>query len=369
MQKLFQPLRLGDLQLPNRIVMAPLTGCRATRNLPNAMMAEYYAQRADAGLIIAEASQVCPEGCGYMDTPGIYSAEQGAGWRLVTDAVHARGGRIAIQLWHVGRISHTSLQPAGVAPVSSSNRSSGTPALTYQGMQPGSTPRALRDAEMPGLIDTYAHAARCAMDAGFDAVEVHGANGYLIDQFFRDSINHRADRWGGPMANRIQLGVQVMQRLAREVGPGRLGMRLSPITPSNGAPQDSQPQALFDAVVQALKPLGLAWLHIIEGQTGGARDLTAQGVPAIDYAGVRQRYGGAWMVNNGYDRDMALAAVASGQPDLVAFGKPYSANPDLVERLRLNAPCTAADTHTYYRGTSQGYTDYARLTELAHATD
>jgi len=335
MTTLFEPANAGDIALSNRIVMAPLTRDRAgPGQVPTPLMAEYYRQRASAGLIVTEASQICPEGQGYLDTPGIYNAEQVAGWLRVTEAVHAAGGKIVIQLWHVGRISHVSLQPGGIAPVSSTARSAGSKTFTKDGFVDVSTPRALRTDELPGIVDAYRHAAHCAMDAGFDGVEVHGANGYLLDQFLRDSINDRSDAYGGSIANRARLLLEVMRAIATEIGGGRTALRLSPVTPSNGAGPDSDPQALHNHVVEQLAPLGMAYLHVIEGQTGGARDIAP-----FDYAALRSRFKhgnprGAWMVNNGYTRAMALDTVASGAADLVAFGRPFISNPDLVRRLR-----------------------------------
>ncbi|HEX7384171.1 MAG TPA: alkene reductase, partial [Burkholderiaceae bacterium] len=319
MTTLFDPLTAGDIALANRIVMAPLTRDRAgAGQVPTPLMAEYYRQRASAGLIVTEASQVCAEGQGYLDTPGIYNAAQVAGWRRVTEVVHAAGGKIVIQLWHVGRISHVSLQPGGVAPVSSTARPAGTKTFTKEGFVDTSTPRALRSDELPGIVSAYRDAARHAIEAGFDGVEVHGANGYLLEQFLRDSINDRSDAYGGPIPNRARLLLEVMQAIVQEIGGGRTGLRLSPVTPSNGAGQDSDPQALYGYVVEQLAPLRLAYLHVVEGQTGGARDIAP-----FDYAALRRRFAGAWIVNNGYTRAMALQAVASGAADAVAFGKAF----------------------------------------------
>ncbi len=361
MTSLFDPIRLGSITLANRIVMAPLTRNRAPGQLPNLLMRDYYVQRASAGLIITEATQISAQGQGYLDTPGIHTPEQVAGWRRITDAVHGAGGRIVVQLWHVGRISHVSLQPGGAAPVSSTDKPAQGKTFTANGFVDCSAPRALRSDEMPGLIDDYRHAARCAIDAGFDGVEVHGANGYLLEQFLRDSINDRTDGYGGSMANRARLLVEVMQAVAAEIGAGRTGLRLSPITPSNDAAQDSNAQALYEYVVRALAPLKLAFLHLIEGATGGARNLTDKGVKPFDYAALRAIYGGPWMVNNGYSRPMALAAVASGAADLVAFGKPFISNPDLVRRLRDDAPLAPWVQATLYGGGAAGYTDYPVL--------
>ena len=360
MPTLFDPLRVGDLHLPHRVVMAPLTRNRAPSALPSALMVDYYAQRADpvrgAALIITEASQIHPLGQGYLDTPGLHSAEQVAAWRRVTDAVHARGGLIAVQLWHVGRISHVSLLPPGQVPVSASALPAHSKTFTRQGFEPCSPPRALHSDEIPAIVAQYRRAAALAMEAGFDAVEVHGANGYLIDQFLRDSLNHRDDAYGGPVENRCRLLLEVMAAVAGAIGAGRTGLRLSPVTTSNDAAPDSDPQALYAYAMAQLAPLGLAWLHVVEGQTGGAR----AGVP-FDYAAMRAAFGGVWMVNNGYTREMALSAVATGAADLVAFGRPFIANPDLTQRLRLRAPLNEADRSSFYGGGAAGYTDYPAL--------
>ncbi len=365
MSSLFDPIRIGDIPLSSRIVMAPLTRCRAGEgNVPTPLMATYYAQRADpatgAGLIVSEGTQVSAMGQGYAGTPGMHSAEQVAGWRRVTQAVHERGGRIVAQLWHVGRISHHSLLPGGAAPVSSTARVSGSRTRLADGMVPCDAPRALATDEIPQVIDEYRRAALNAMDAGFDGVEVHGANGYLIDQFLRDSINDRSDDWGGSIANRARFAVEVMRAVAGAIGGGRAGLRLSPVTPSNGAGPDSQPQALMTHLVQQLAPLNLAFLHVVEGATGGARDIAP-----FDYAALRAAFPGAWIANNGYTRAMALDAVASGAADLVAFGRPFIANPDLGRRLRTGAPWAEVDAAKNYGGGAEGYTDYPALEEAA----
>ena len=361
MTTLFDPIVIGDIALANRVVMAPLTRNRAPGQLPNDLMRQYYTQRASAGLIVTEATQVSAQGQGYLDTPGIYTPEQVAGWRKITDAVHAAGGKIVVQLWHVGRISHTSLQPGGAAPVSSTARPAIGKTFTADGFVDCSTPRALRTDEMPGVVASYRKAARNAIDAGFDGVEVHGANGYLLEQFLRDSINDRTDAYGGSTQNRARLLLEVMTAVVAEIGGGRTGLRLSPITPVNDAAQDSDAAALYGCVVQRLAPLKLAFLHLIEGQTGGARDLSDKGVAPFDYAALRAAYAGPWMVNNGYSRAMALDAVASGAADLVAIGKPFISNPDLVRRLREDAPLAKWVQATLYGGGAAGYTDYPTL--------
>jgi N-ethylmaleimide reductase len=356
MPSLFDPVQLGDVALANRIVMAPLTRSRSRGLLPGELAVEYYRQRASAGLIVSEGAQICPEGQGYLDTPGIHTPEQVQAWRRVTDAVHAAGGKIAVQLWHVGRISHTDFQPGGAAPVSSSAKVANTKTFNAQGFIATSAPRALRADELPGLVAAYVHAARCAMEAGFDAVEVHAANGYLLDQFQRDSVNDRSDAYGGSIANRCRLTVEVMTAIAQAIGAGRTGIRLSPVTPVNDIGQDSDPQALFNHLAEQLAPLQLAFVHVIEGQTGGARD-----VAPFDYAALRARLKAPYIANNGYSREMALAAVAEGRVDAVSFGRDFIGNPDLVRRLKLNAALNAPDRATFYGGDAKGYTDYPTL--------
>jgi N-ethylmaleimide reductase len=361
MTTLFDPIRIGDIDLATRICMAPLTRNRASPGqVPNDLMTQYYQQRANpatgAALIITEATQICAEGQGYLDTPGLFNAAQVAGWRRITQAVHAQGGRIVVQLWHVGRISHVSLLPGGQAPVSSTATRARGKTFIAGGFAEVSAPRALRTDEIPGVIAQYRQSAELAIEAGFDGVEVHAANGYLIEQFLRDSINDRSDGYGGSMANRTRLLVEVMQAVAGAIGGGRTGLRLSPVTPSNDAGIDSDPQALYEHAVSQLAALKLNYLHVVEGATGGARD-----VAPFDYAALRQRFNGAWMVNNGYTRQMAVDAVASGAADLVAFGKPFIANPDLGRRLREDAVLNASDNKTFYGGGAAGYTDYPTM--------
>ncbi len=356
---LFDPVQIGEIKLANRIVMAPLTRNRAAAGgVPHRAAETYYAQRAGAGLIVTEGTQVSALGQGYLDTPGLHNAEQVAGWRRVTDAVHARGGRIVVQLWHVGRISHVSLLPPGEQPVSSTNRAAATKTFTRQGFEPVSAPRALRTEEVAGIVTAFREAAGRALQAGFDGVEIHGANGYLFDQFLRDSINDRNDAYGGSIENRTRLLREVVAAVAQEIGGGRTGLRLSPVTPSNDAALDSNPQALYEAAVEQLRPHGLAYLHVVEGATGGARDAAP-----FDYEALRERFDGAWMVNNGYDRAMADEALKAGRADLVAFGRPFIANPDLVQRLRRGAPLNEVDRATLYGGGDKGYIDYPALEE------
>jgi len=366
MKSLFDPLQVGSLHLPNRIVMAPLTRNRAPDAIPTPLMAEYYAQRASAGLLVSEATAISHQGQGYADVPGLYGSEQLDGWKRVTQAVHARGGRICCQLWHVGRVSHVDLQPQGQQPVAPSAIAAKTKTYLLKdgvgAFVPVSEPRALDASELPGIVQDFRHAARHAITtAGFDAVEVHGANGYLLDQFLKTGANQRKDDYGGSIANRARLLLEVMRAVVEEVGGGRVGLRLSPVTPANDI-ADEQPQALFEHVVRELAPLGLAYLHLIEGATGGPREV--EGRP-FDYEALRRAWReagakGAWMVNNGYDKALAERALEHGA-DLVAFGKAYISNPDLVERLRANAPLNAWDSKTFYGGGEKGYTDYPAL--------
>ena len=371
MKNLFEPCQAGQLQLASRIVMAPLTRNRAPKALANALMAEYYAQRANpatgAGLIITEATAISHQGQGYADVPGIWSAEQVKAWQAVTDAVHAKGGKIVVQLWHVGRISHTSLQPNGEAPVGpSAIVAKSKTVLIENGVAsfvPTSVPRALELAEIPGIVSDYRRAAKNAIDAGFDGIEVHAANGYLIDQFLRADSNHRTDAYGGSIENRARLLKEVMLAVCQEIGGGRCGIRISPVTPANDA-SDSSPQALFEHVASCLGTLDLAYVHTIEGSTGAARDFQ-QGATPFDYGALKKSYQqsgghGAWMLNNGYEKALADQALANGA-DLIAFGKAFIANPDLAARLKQNGPYNTPDRSTFYGGLAAGYTDYPSL--------
>lgn len=362
MTSLHTPYRLGDTLLPNRIVMAPLTRNRATpgSNVPTALMAEYYRQRATAGLIIAEATQVLPEGQGYQDTPGIHSAEQIAGWKQVTDAVHAEGGHIFLQLWHVGRISHVSLQPGGQAPVAPSAIRAKSKTFVNGAFTDVSEPRALRLDEIPHVIAGYRKGAANAIAAGFDGVELHGANGYLLDQFLRNGSNHRTDSYGGSIENRARLMIEVSRAVVDEIGAAHTGIRLSPVTPANDA-HDSDPQPLFNYVVEQLDKLNLVYIHVIEGSTGADRDFGA----GFDYGALRSRFRNTWITNNGYTPAMAVEAVVQGRADLVAFGRSFISNPDLVERLRRNAPLAPLNRATLYGGGAEGYTDYPTLQAAA----
>ena len=371
-KKLFTPTRAGALELATRVVMAPLTRNRAPGAVPTPLMAEYYAQRANpdtgAALIISEATAISPQAQGYADVPGLYGTDQLDGWKQVTRAVHAQGGRIVCQLWHVGRVSHHVLQPDNGDPVAPSaiRAEAKTYVFNEQGeghFTPTSQPRALHRHEIPGIVHDYAAAARNAVQsAGFDGVEIHGANGYLLDQFLKRGANQRSDDYGGSIENRARLLLEVTRAVCDAIGHDRVGIRLSPVTPANGI-DEPEPQPLFDYVIRQLAPLGLAFVHVIEGATGGPRDIDAR---PFDYekfkAAYRQAGGrGAWMVNNGYDPELAEDAIASGRADLVAFGKPFISMPDLAARMRRGGPYQALDKSTMYGGGAKGYTDYPAL--------
>jgi N-ethylmaleimide reductase len=354
---IFSPFRLGPLLLPNRVVMAPMTRNRAgPGNVPGAMNATYYAQRASAGLIVSEATQVSPQGVGYPGTPGIHSAEQVAGWKRVTEAVHAAAGRIFLQLWHVGRISHPSLQPDGALPVAPSAIAPAGQAMTRDGLKPFVTPRALETAEIAGIVEDYRRGAKNAKAAGFDGVELHGANGYLVDQFLRDGANRRADRYGGSAENRVRLLSEVTEAIVGEWGAERVGVRLSPTSPFNDM-ADSNPAATFAAAVGALDRFGLAYLHIVEPIAG---DPVAAG-ETPDLRFFRTIWRGALMGNKGYDLPRANAAIRDGTADLISFAALFLANPDLPERFRRGGPFNPPDRKTFYGGAAAGYTDYPPL--------
>ncbi len=358
--ELFTPVRLGPYRLANRLVMAPLTRNRAgPGGVPQALNAAYYAQRASAGLIVTEASQISPQGLGYPNTPGIHSPEQVAGWRRVTEAVHTRDGRIFLQLWHVGRISHPTLQPDGALggslPVAPSAIRPEGQAVTHDGPRDFVTPRALTLAEIPGIIDQYRAAARNALSAGFNGVEVHAANGYLLDQFLRDGSNRRDDAYGGPIAKRARLLLEVTEAVAKVWGATRVGVRISPVNSFNSM-SDSDPDATFGHVAQALNRFGLAYLHVVERDSS---DHASE--PSYDRRRLRAAFDGPYIANGGYDRLRGDRALASGGADLIAFGKDFLANPDLPERFRRHAPLNQPDPATFYGGDGRGYTDYPAL--------
>ncbi|MGC1388302.1 MAG: alkene reductase [Steroidobacteraceae bacterium] len=352
---LFEPVQLGDQRLANRIVMAPLTRSRAHADgTATGLMAEYYVQRASAGLIIAEGTNISPQGRGYAFTPGIYSTSQVEAWRPVTLAIHAKGGRVFVQLWHVGRISHPTLQPDGVLPVAPSAILPNSSIFTETGFQPCVMPRALETWEIADIIAQYGRAARNAIAAGFDGVEIHAANGYLIDQFLRDSTNQRTDAYGGSRENRMRFMLEVVRAVAGACGSERVGIRLSPLSPVNGAALDSDPLGTYRHAVEKLSAFHLAYLHVIEGVTQGPREIPAD----FDMQTLRRAFMGTYIANNGYDLSLALEARRQNLADLISFGRLYIANPDLVERLRAGAPLNVPDRSTFFGGGARGYTDY-----------
>lgn len=358
---LFTPYTLGTLTLPNRVLMAPMTRSRATPEgyVPGPLAPLYYAQRASAGLIISEGTQVCQQGMGYVDTPGIHTQAQVEGWKKVTEAVHAAGGRIFAQLWHVGRASHSSFQPGGEAPVAPSAIAPQGTLHTAHGRQPFPTPRALELREIPEVVEQFAHGARCAREAGFDGVELHGANGYLIDEFLRDGSNHRTDAYGGSVANRARFLLELVEAVGAVWGAERVGVRISPRLGFNDM-SDSNPAETFGYVARELSARRVGYLHVIEAVAGFMHTPGPRISPLL-----REQFKGAFIANGGHTRESALQALASGEADLVSFASLFLANPDLPERLRLNAPLNTPDRNTFYGGGAQGYTDYPRLEDSA----
>lgn len=356
-ERLFSPLQVGSLELPNRIVMAPLTRGRAgAERLPNDLMVKYYAQRADAGLIITEATQISEQGAGWDESPGIHTEAQVKGWQKVTEAVHRNGGRIVLQLWHTGRASHPDFQSGGALPVSASAIAINGDSHTPNGKKPYVAPRPLELDEIPGVVQQYAEATRRAEAAGFDGVEIHAANGYLIDQFLRDGVNQRTDAYGGSIANRARFLLEVTTAVVKAWSSDRIGVRLSPASGFNDM-RDSDPKATFTYVAEALNAFNLAYLHILEALPG--HPLAMEGdryAPAI-----RAAYKGVFMINGGYDAALGSAAIAQGDADLIAYGVPFIANPDLVTRFRLNAPLNPPDPATFYTRGEKGYLDYPVL--------
>jgi len=353
----FSPFRLGPLQLPNRIMMAPMTRNRAgPGEVPGPLNVTYYVQRASAGLIVTEGTQVSQQGQGYAATPGIFSADQVAGWKLVTQAVHAAGGRIFLQLWHVGRISHPSLQSGGAAPVAPSALQPAGQIMTAQGMQSFVMPRALETNEVAGVVEDFRRGAANAKSAGFDGVELHGANGYLVDQFLKDKTNQRTDRYGGSALNRARFLIEVTDAIVGEWGAERVGVRLAPTNPFNDI-ADGNPTATFATAVGELNRFGLGYLHIVE--PGPTDPVPAGEVPDIKF--FRRMWRGPLIGNKGYDLARANTALREGTIDLVSFAALYLANPDLPERLRRGAAFNPPDRPTFYGGSAKGYTDYPTL--------
>ncbi|MES2636212.1 MAG: alkene reductase [Pseudomonadota bacterium] len=354
---LFSPAKLGAIALKNRMVMAPLTRSRAPKatGVPQDLNVTYYTQRASAGLIVTEATPISAMGHGYILLPGIYTDEQVAGWKKVTESVHAKGGKIVLQLWHVGRISHPSLLPNNALPVAPSAIKPAGQAYTYDGLVDFVEPRALNESEIPEVIAEYVHATKCALAAGFDGLEIHAANGYLLDQFLRDGSNKRTDSYGGSIENRARLLMEVTQAVVDVAGSDKVGVRISPVNPFNDM-QDSNPQALFNYVAEQLNQFNLAYLHAVEGGIDGGGE-----ADAFDFAQMRKLFKGAYMANLSYDKARGNAAIANGHADVIAYGVPFIANPDLVERYKKDAPLNEADSETFYGGAEKGYTDYPTL--------
>jgi N-ethylmaleimide reductase len=356
---LFEPCEFNGLRLANRIAMSPLTRARAASDgSPGPLQAEYYAQRASAGLLITEATAVAPEGRGGAFIPGLWDDAHIAAWRLTTEAVHARGGKIFCQLWHAGRLSHSSLHASGGAPVAPSAMRQPGKVFTEAGLVDYDEARALDLAEMDDIVEQFASAARRAKAAGFDGVEVHGAHSYLLDAFLRDMTNKRGDAYGGSIANRARLLLEVMAAVAKVFGPERTAVRLSPIGHAYNA-WDSDPEPLFTHVVEGLNDLNIGWLDLVEGDTGISR----QAEPSFDLSKLRRLFKGVLIANNLYDLEMAKQARRENTADIIAFGRPFIGNPDLVERLKAGAPLAVAPPRSYYGGGAQGYTDFPALGE------
>jgi 2,4-dienoyl-CoA reductase-like NADH-dependent reductase (Old Yellow Enzyme family) len=362
MPSLFDPLALGEISTPNRILMAPLTRGRATRDaVPTPIMAEYYRQRAGAGLIISEATGISREGLGWPNAPGLWSDAQVEGWKPVTAAVHEAGGRIVAQLWHMGRLVHSDL--GGGQPVSSSATTAPDFAHTYEGKKPYEEARALTEADIARIVRDYATAARNAIRAGFDGVQIHGANGYLVDQFLRDSANRRTDRYGGSIDNRLNFVSEVIEAVAGAIGIGKTGIRFSPNLYSQGV-EDSDPAALFTALAKRLEELQVPWIELREAH----QPTSAGAIPTAPVSPLmRPLYSGKIIVNSDYDGPSGQARLDEGIADGIAFGRAFLANPDLVERIRRQAPLNAPDSSSFYWGGPEGYTDYPTIKEQAAA--
>lgn len=360
---LFDPITMGDIDLPNRVLMAPLTRNRAHADgTPKDMAVEYYRQRAGAGLIFTEATQIGPMGKGYLDTPGIHTDGQVAAWKKITDAVHAGGGRIFLQLWHVGRISHVSLLPEGKSPEAPSAIAAETQTFTADGFEDCSKPDAMSVERIHEVVAEYRHAAQMSKKAGFDGVEVHAANGYLLDQFLQDRSNRRDDEFGGSVENRMRFLQLVLDAVGEVFAPGRIGVRLSPLGQANDI-ADSDTEGLFGSVYEMLGARNLAYLHVVEAFPGSDGD--AEGRKLLQK--LRGTYDGFYIANGGYDADTAAQAITEGRADAVTFGRPYIANPDLAERYRLDAELNEPDPDTFYGGDQTGYTDYPFLKDASKA--
>jgi 2,4-dienoyl-CoA reductase-like NADH-dependent reductase (Old Yellow Enzyme family) len=362
MANLFDPLTLGALKLPNRIVMAPLTRARANRaGVPNDLMAQYYAQRASAGLIISEATGISREGLGWPNAPGLWNVEQVEGWKTVTSAVHNGGGRIVAQLWHMGRLVHPDL--GGGQPVSSSSTTAPDFAHTYEGKKPYATARALNYGDIQRIVGDYATAARNAITAGFDGIQIHAANGYLVDQFLRNGANFRTDQYGCSIENRLRFMTEVLQAVGAEIGMGRVGIRYSPNILVQGV-EDSDPIKLFQAVAEKLEQLRVPWIELREAH----QPTSAGSIPTAPVSPVmRPLYSGKILLNSDYDGPSSRERMADGIADGISFGRPFISNPDLVHRLATGAPLAEGDVSTFYSGNAAGYVDYPTLDEARAA--
>ena len=358
MNALFTPVTLGEVPLPNRIAMAPLTRGRAGEEaVPNDLMVEYYRQRASAGLIISEATQISPQGRGWVGAPGIHSTEQVRGWSRVTEAVHTAGGRIFLQLWHMGRASHPDFLGGELPVAPSAVAIEGDTARTPKGKKPYVAPRALDTAEIPMVVQQYAAATRLAREAGFDGVEIHGANGYLIDQFLRSGSNRRTDEYGGSPENRARFLLEIVEAVTAAWTPGRVGLRVSPVSRFNGQ-SDEDPAATYSYAVRELNRFGLAYLHVLEGLPGHIMYVPGPAITPL----LRSIFKGPLMVNAGYTAELGAQAIERGEADVIAYGVPFLANPDLVERYRTGAPLNRPNIATFYTEGAKGYTDYPALT-------
>ncbi len=351
---LFTPISLGKLQLKNRIVMAPLTRCRATGNIPNQLMAKYYGLRAGAGLLIAEGTSPSPNGLGYARQPGLFSIEQIAGWRGVTDSVHKAGGHIFVQLMHTGRVSHpANMQPGTKILAPSALAAPGEMWTDASGMQPYPVPAEMTDADIVSAIAEYAAAAKNAIEAGFDGIELHAANGYLIDQFLNSATNQRTDAWGGSIENRIRFAVEVAKATAAAIGAEHIGMRISPYGVFNGTAADPEMDAMYELLMTELNAIGLVYIHVVDHSSMGAPEVS----PVLK-AKIRAEFKGRYILSGGYDLARANSDLDAQRGDLVAFGRPFISNPDLVEKLRAGSELTPPDFDTFYTPGEKGYTDY-----------
>jgi len=356
MNSLLSSITINSTTYPNRVVMAPMTRNRAPEGIPTALMAEYYGQRASAGLIITEGAQISQQAVGYPATPGIYNDAHIIGWQSVTQAVHQKGGHIFCQLWHCGRISHPDYHEGELPVAPSAVRPHGQ-AFTYQGLKDFITPRALKLEEIPYIIEQYRHAAACAIQAGFDGVEIHAANGYLLDQFLRSGSNKRDDIYGGSIENRARLLQEVCAAVCNEIGAENVGIRISPVNTFNDI-HDADPQNLFNHVANMLSAMKPNYLHVVEV------DLTGNADTSVDMQQIHQNFNGHYIANGSYTKERGDSTIATGDADMVAYGVPYLANPDLVERFQKNSPLNQADQSTFYGGDEHGYTDYPSLTAV-----